>query len=77
MFHKAPDQLNRGEKERFEAGATARRALVAKLAMRLVGKVRQLQSSRAHHAASNVTHKPGDHTVTAANTQAVLQAGAS
>jgi hypothetical protein len=63
MFHKDPATLNRQEKERFETGEPARRALVAKLAMRLVGKVRALQSARTHHATASVSHKPGDHTV--------------
>jgi len=57
LFHKAPGEMNRQEKERFEAGATGRRALIAKLAQRLVGKVRAIQSQRAHHDhAAPVTH---------------------
>lgn len=63
MFHKNPAELNRQEKERFESGEPARRALVAKLATRLVAKVRALQSDRVHHATASVSHKPGDHTV--------------
>jgi hypothetical protein len=82
MFHKNPNDLNRQEKERFESGEPARRALVAKLATRLIGKVRALQNSRVHHAASNVTHKPGDHTVAAphamvSTTPVVVKSGAS
>lgn len=60
MFHKSVDDLTRQEKERFEAGATGRRALVSKLAQRLIAKVRQLQTARVHHIAHGVTHKKAD-----------------
>lgn len=48
LFRKAPKDMTRQEKERFEAGASRRKALVAKLAMRLVGRVRMLQAARMH-----------------------------
>lgn len=48
IFRKAPADMTRQEKERFEAGASRRKALVAKLAMRLVGRVRMLQAARMH-----------------------------
>lgn len=48
LFRKAPQDMTRQEKERFEAGASRRKALVAKLAMRLVGRVRMLQAARMH-----------------------------
>lgn len=60
MFHKNSDDMTRQEKERFENGAFARRAIVSKLAQRLVGKVRQLQNTRAHHTNTAVTHKPNE-----------------
>lgn len=58
MFHKSPDVLTRQEKERFESGASRRRELVARLAQKLLPKVRQLQSQRLHHekAPSSHTH---------------------
>jgi hypothetical protein len=56
MFHKDPTSLSRQEKERFEAGASKRSATVAKLAQRLVSKVRALQSTRLHHTATPATH---------------------
>jgi len=55
LFHKSPGDMTRQEKERFEAGATKRRSLVARLAQRLVGKVRDLQSARLHHTATPVS----------------------
>lgn len=57
MFKKAPDLMNRQEKERFESGAVARRAMIAKLAQRLVGKVRALQSARIHHQPAPASHQ--------------------
>jgi hypothetical protein len=48
LFRKAPKDMTRQEKERFESGASRRKALVAKLAMRLIGKVRMLQAARMH-----------------------------
>lgn len=56
MFHKAPSDMSRQDKERFEAGATKRRALVAKLAQKLMPKVRALQSARLHHTNTPVQH---------------------
>lgn len=58
IFHKSASDLTRQEKERFEAGAYKRRALIAKLAQRLVGKVRALQADRIHHTNTPVQHKP-------------------
>lgn len=49
MFKKSPADMSRQEKERFEAGAFKRKALVARLAQRLMSKVRMLQSTRLHH----------------------------
>jgi hypothetical protein len=75
MFHKAAGDLNRQEKERFEAGAQRRKALVARLAMKLLPQVRQLQSLRLHH-----DHKPVSHShdaVTANNASTANQNGAS
>lgn len=46
MFRKPVDQMSRAEKERFEAGSKKRRALVARLAQRLLPKVRALQAKR-------------------------------
>lgn len=60
MFHKDAHDMTRQEKERFESGAIGRRAVVAKLAQRLIGKVRQLQNARAHHHNTAVTHKPNE-----------------
>jgi hypothetical protein len=48
MFHKPVAQMSRQEKERFEAGASRRKALVARLAQKLVNKVRMLQTARMH-----------------------------
>ena len=48
LFRKAPKDMSRQEKERYESGASRRKALVAKLAMRLVGRVRMLQAARMH-----------------------------
>lgn len=49
LFRKPPSDMTRQEKERFEAGASRRKAIVAKLAMRLVGRVRMLQATRLHN----------------------------
>lgn len=49
IFHKSPLDLTRQDKERFEAGAFQRRSLIARLAMKLIPKVRALQSARLHH----------------------------
>lgn len=49
MFHKAPADMSRQEKERFESGISKRRALISRLAQKLVPKVRMLQSARLHH----------------------------
>lgn len=57
IFKKAPGMMNRQEKERFESGAVARRAMIAKLAQRLVGKVRALQSARIHHQSTAASHQ--------------------
>lgn len=56
MFKKSPEELSRQEKERFEMGAMNRRALVARLAQKLVSKVRQLQNTRLHHQQHSVSH---------------------
>jgi hypothetical protein len=56
MFHKSASNLTRPEKERFEKGAFKRRGLIAKLAQRLVPKVRALQSARLHHTNTPVAH---------------------
>lgn len=60
MFHKSATDLSRQEKERFEAGASKRKTLVARLAQKLVGKVRMLQSTRLHHSATPVSTKHND-----------------
>lgn len=73
MFHKDPGTLNRQEKERFEAGASGRRVLIAKLAQRLIGKVRALQSTRAHHTHTQVSDKNPETVVRQA--KAVLSTG--
>lgn len=57
IFHKAPGDMSRQEKERFEAGAGKRKAVVSKLAQRLVGKVRALQSTRLHHTTTPASHQ--------------------
>ena len=75
MFHKSAEDMTRGEKERFESGAGGRSALIAKLASRLVGKVRMLQTARMHHAPSPVSHQH-DH-ATAAIHHATTKPGAS
>jgi hypothetical protein len=75
MFHKSADAMSRQEKERFEAGAGKRSALVAKLASRLVVKVRMLQSARMHHAPTPVSHTH-DH-ATSNNHAAASSGGAS
>lgn len=56
MFHKPATEMSRQEKERFESGAGKRRALIAKLAQRLLGKVRMLQTARLHHTDTPVSH---------------------
>lgn len=58
MFRKPVDQMSRAEKERFELGASKRKALVSRLAQKLVGKVRMLQNERlhGHSAATQATH---------------------
>lgn len=60
MFHKSSTDLSRQEKERFESGAGKRRALVARLAQKLIGKVRMLQSTRLHHAPTAPSTKTND-----------------
>lgn len=50
MFRKEPGQMSRQEKERFEKGASRRKLLIARLAQRLVGKVRTIQNTRMHAA---------------------------
>lgn len=75
MFHKSAEDMTRGEKERFESGASGRGALIAKLASRLVGKVRMLQTARMHHAPSPASHQH-DH-ATAAIHHASTKPGAS
>lgn len=49
MFKKPVAELSRQEKERFESGAGKRKALVARLAQKLVAKVRIMQTTRLHH----------------------------
>lgn len=61
MFHKGAADLTRQEKERFEKGAYSRRAVVAKLAQRLVGKVRALQSARLHGHVTQSTPNTAPH----------------
>lgn len=46
MFRKDPSELSRSEKERFEQAASKRKALVARLAQKLLPKVRMLQQQR-------------------------------
>lgn len=76
IFHKPVSDLSRQEKERFESGASKRRALVSRLAQRLLPKVRELQSQRLHHE-----HKPASHVqnkvVAVAPTTALNGKGAS
>ena len=52
MFRKDPSQMTRQDKDRFEAGAQRRKALIARLATKLMGKVRMMQTARlhAHHS---------------------------
>jgi hypothetical protein len=57
MFKKAPELMTRQEKERFESGAISRRAMISKLAQRLMVKVRELQSARVHHQPSAASHQ--------------------
>lgn len=62
MFRKAPDTMTRQEKERFEKGAVRRKALIARLATRLLNRVRLMQTARIHasNAGSGVpTTAPG------------------
>lgn len=60
MFHKSANDLSRQEKERFESGASKRKALVSRLAQKLVGKVRMLQSTRLHHTSTPASTKHND-----------------
>lgn len=48
MFKKDPSELTRQEKERFEASASKRTALVARLAQRMLVKAREIQNDRLH-----------------------------
>jgi hypothetical protein len=48
MFRKAPKDMTRQEKERFEAGAARRKAVVARLAQKMVAQVRAMQNARLH-----------------------------
>lgn len=75
MFHKSAVDMSRQEKERFESGANGRQALIAKLASRLVGKVRMLQSARMHHTATPASHTH-DHATSAIH-QSATKSGAS
>lgn len=56
IFHKPASDMTRQEKERFESGIPKRKALVARLAQKLVAKVRMLQTARLHHNTSPVSH---------------------
>lgn len=56
LFHKPAADMTRQEKERFESGAGKRKAQIARLATRLVSKVRMLQSARLHHTSTPVSH---------------------
>lgn len=56
MFHKSADDMTRQEKERFESGASRRRALVSRLAQKLLPRVRDLQSKRLHHEKTPSSH---------------------
>lgn len=76
MFHKSAENMTRQEKERFESGAGGgRTALIAKLASRLIGKVRMLQNARLHHSPTPASHTH-DH-ATASIHHAVNKSGAS
>lgn len=57
IFHKPAQDMSRQEKERYESGAGKRKTLIARLAQRLVGKVRVLQTARMHHTHSPVSQK--------------------
>lgn len=46
LFRKAPSQMTRSEKERFERGASKRKALIDRLAQKLVSRVRMIQKQR-------------------------------
>lgn len=48
LFKKAPGDMTRQEKERFEAGASRRAALVGRMAQKLIAKVREVQNKRLH-----------------------------
>ena len=48
IFKKAPGDLSRQEKERFEAGSAKRQALIARLSQKLIAKVREIQRTRLH-----------------------------
>jgi len=60
IFRKKPSEMTRQEKERFEAGASRRKALVARLAQRLVSQVRAIQNARLHqqHQSTSQVHQP-------------------
>jgi hypothetical protein len=62
IFHKPAEDMTRQEKERFESGASKRKSLVARLAQKLVGKVRMLQSARMKH--TNTPASPTHDTAT-------------
>ena len=49
LFKKAPADLNRAEKERFEKGASKRKQLIDRLAKRLLNRVRTIQRDRLAH----------------------------
>ena len=76
MFKKPVGDMTRQEKERFESGATNRKAVIAKLASRLIGKVRMLQNTRLHHTETPASHTHDKataslaHAVTSASTGA-------
>jgi hypothetical protein len=66
MFHKNPGDLTRQEKERFESGISKRKVLIAKLAQRLVSKVRAIQSDRLHNHHGQDAHPNTPHTLSTA-----------
>lgn len=67
MFHKSVGDMTRQEKERFESGAGGRRAVIARLAQKLIGKVRMLQTTRLHHSDTPVSHTHDKATATINN----------
>lgn len=73
MFRKPAADMSRQEKERFEKGAVRRRALVAKLAQRLIGKVRAMQTARQHAHSAAKPANPG----TPAHHNNITQTGAA